>query len=251
MHPIFRTLIKKQVLCEFAMPSRASRKVIILAKGLPSQPRNEDVMLFLARKGYWVFLPRYRGSWESTGWFLQHAPAKDIKDVIDQFAKGFVAIDNGKWYKIPNPEIYLIGNSFGGAATLLASGHPKVKKAVVLSPATDWRTLPKNEWSRRFAYISTAFGGAYRSKPRYVKQFMTGKLYNPMVNARVLPGKKILIIHPEDDRDISYKDSIVFAQKTGCALVLPQHGKHMAMSDVKKQRIWKIINAFIVRHKRP
>ena len=245
MYPVFRTLIKKQILCEFAPPAKPSRKVIILAKGLPSQPRNEDVMLFLARKGYWVFLPRYRGSWESTGWFLQHAPSHDIKDVIDQLAKGFVAIDNSARYKIPNPEIYLIGNSFGGAAMLLTSAHPKVKKTVVLSPATDWRTLPKNEWGRRFAYISTAFGGAYRSKPQYVKEFMTGNLYNPTLKAKTVQGKKILIIHPKDDRDISYKDSIVFAQKTGCTLALPKHGKHMAMSDVRNPGIWNIIRKFI------
>ena len=245
MYPIFRTLIKKQILCEFVPPAKPSHKVIILAKGLPSQPRNEDVMLFLARKGYWVFLPRYRGSWESTGLFLQHAPSKDVKDVIDQLAKGFVAIDNGKRYKIPNPEIYLIGNSFGGAAMLLASAHPKVKKAVGLSPATDWRTLPKNEWGRRFAYISTAFGGAYRSKPQYVKQFMTGKRYNPTLKVNTSSGKKILIIHPKDDRDIPYTDSIAFSEKTMCKLTLLKRGGHMAMSDIRKPAVWSTIKKFI------
>ena len=245
MYSILRTLIKKQILCEFVAPRHPSRKVIILAKGLPSQPRNEDVMLFLARKGYWVFLPRYRGSWESTGLFLRHAPAQDIKDVIDQLTSGFVAIDNGKRYKIANPEVYLIGNSFGGAAMLLASAHPKVKKVIALSPATDWRTLPKNEWSRRFGYISTAFGGAYRSTPAYVKKFMTGKAYNPMLKANTLPGEKILIMHPQDDRDVSYLNSVAFAYKTGCALILPKRGGHMAMSDVRKPAIWKAIRAFI------
>ena len=245
MYPIFRTLIKKHILCEFAMPAKPSHKVIILAKGLPSQPRNEDVMLFLARKGYWVFLPRYRGSWESTGLFLQRAPAQDITDIVNQIAKGFVAIENKRKYRIARPEVYLIGNSFGGAAMLLASVHPNVKKAIALSPATDWRALPKTEWDRRFAYISAAFGGAYRSKPAYVRRFKTGASYNPILKANALPGKKILIVHPRDDHDVSYKDSLAFAQKTNCALILPAHGKHMAMSDIRKPAIWKIIRTFI------
>ena len=69
----FRTRFKHQIVAEFLPPTRPRKKqkVIILCDGMPSMPRKQALMEFLAAKGYWVFYPRYRGSWESGGQFLR------------------------------------------------------------------------------------------------------------------------------------------------------------------------------------
>ena len=78
--PMFRTRFKREILTEFLPPARATKKqrVIVLCDGMPSIPRKQSLSEFLAAKGYWVFYPRYRGSWESGGEFLARSPHEDI-----------------------------------------------------------------------------------------------------------------------------------------------------------------------------
>ena len=150
MH-ILRTRIKDEIVCEFLPPVRRTssvkpvNKVIILCGGMPAYPGKKDLPEFLANQGYWVFIPRYRGSWESAGNFLAISPHQDVLDIIDQLPKGFRVLWTGKIYKITEPEIYLIGSSFGGAAVILASRDAYVKKAIALSPVIDWRVETKTE----------------------------------------------------------------------------------------------------------
>ena len=61
MPPMFRTRFDNDILAEFLPPSRArkTQKLIILCDGMPSIPRKQPLMEFLAGKGYWVFYPRY------------------------------------------------------------------------------------------------------------------------------------------------------------------------------------------------
>jgi dipeptidyl aminopeptidase/acylaminoacyl peptidase len=89
----FRTRFKKEIVAEFLPPARPRKrqKVIILCDGMPGMPRKQALMEFLAAKGYWVFYPRYRGSWESGGKFLQKSPERDILDVIDERQRAFAS----------------------------------------------------------------------------------------------------------------------------------------------------------------
>ena len=82
---MFRTRFKKEIVAEFLPPARARKldKVIILCDGMPSIPRKQVLVEFLAGKGYWVFYPRWRGAWESGGQFLERSPHEDILDVVD------------------------------------------------------------------------------------------------------------------------------------------------------------------------
>src|SRR3989344_3616458 len=87
---IFRTRFKKDIVCEFLPPARKSSRVVILCGGMPAYTGRKDALMeFFARKGYWVFLPRYRGSWESGGQFLKRSPHEDIIDVINGLSRGF------------------------------------------------------------------------------------------------------------------------------------------------------------------
>jgi len=50
----FRTRFKKEIVAEFLPParSRKKQKVIILCDGMPGIPRKQQLMEFLAAKGY-------------------------------------------------------------------------------------------------------------------------------------------------------------------------------------------------------
>ena len=114
---MYRTRFAGDILTEFLPPLRRSKKqrVIVLCDGMPSIPRKQPLAEFLAAKGYWVFYPRYRGSWESGGTFLARSPHLDILDVIDGIHGEFREIAFRQKFRLRPDEVFVIGGSFGGA----------------------------------------------------------------------------------------------------------------------------------------
>ena len=80
MH-LLRTRFKKDIVCEFLPSSRKSKKAIVFCDGMPALPSKKKLLQFYAKKGFWCFHLRYRGSWESSGGFLKISPAQDISDL--------------------------------------------------------------------------------------------------------------------------------------------------------------------------
>lgn len=243
---ILRTRIKKEIVAEFVPPVRRSDKVIILCGGMPGYPTKKELMFFLAKKGYWVFSPRYRGSWESDGWFLKKSPHLDVIDVIDSLSSGFIDLWNNKKYKIKNPKVYLIGSSFGGPAVILASKDKRVRKAVAFSPVTNWRVETKLEpigWLGKFTRI--AFGNGYRFRQKDWDKLRNGKFYNPITAVKELDKNKIYIIHAKDDEVVYADTSIKFAKELGCKITLLKKGGHLSTSNLLKAAFWKRVRDFI------
>src|SRR3989338_5418411 len=119
MH-IYRARVAKNIIMEFAVPpsaiARRKGRAIIMDGGIPSSSSKHGVMEFLARKGFWTFNPRYRGSWESGGAFLAQSPEKDIRDVIAALPQGFRDPWMRRTFRLKPKELYIFANSFGGPA---------------------------------------------------------------------------------------------------------------------------------------
>ena len=245
---LLRTRVKKDIVCEFLPPLKPSHKVIILCGGMPGYPgRNSGLLAnFLSQKGYWVFVPRYRGSWESGGSFLKVSPHRDVLDVIDQLPRGFRDLWSGKLHKIARPEIYLIGSSFGGPAVILASRDPRVRKAVALSPVTDWRIETKTEPIDKLGtFARAAFGNGYRGTERDWNKLKSGTFYNPVHETTSIDGAKLLILHAKDDKVVYARTSTAFARATSAHLTLLPHGGHLSTSNILQPELWKKIRGFL------
>jgi len=243
---ILRTRIKKDIVCEFLPPAMSSRKVIILCGGMPGYPGKSALPEFLSGKGFWVFVPRYRGSWENAGSFLKISPHRDVLDVVDQLPRGFHDLWSGKVHKITRPEIYLIGSSFGGPAVILASRDPRVRKAVALSPVTDWRVDSKTEPIDKLGkFARAAFGAGYRGTEKDWGKLKDGTFYNPAHEVSSIDGAKLLMIHAMDDKIVYAKTSIAFASATGAQLVLLPRGGHLSVSNVTAPELWGKIRRFL------
>ncbi|HLC99350.1 MAG TPA: prolyl oligopeptidase family serine peptidase [Patescibacteria group bacterium] len=246
MSYVLRTRIKREIVAEFILPVGRSNKVIILCGGMPGYPAKKELMFFLADKGYWVFLPRYRGTWESDGSFLKKSPHEDVIDVIDSLSSGFTDLWNNKRHKIKNPKIHLIGSSFGGPAVILASKDKRVKKAVAFSPVIDWRVETKLEpldWMGKFT--KSAFGNGYRFKQKDWDKLKSGKFYNPITEIKTLNKNKLYIIHAKDDEVVYANDSVKFAKELGCKITLLQKGGHLSTSMLLKAAFWKRVEEFL------
>lgn len=247
-----RARIKKRIIAEFVRPPIKSDKVVILCGGMPGYPAKKDLMFFLAGKGYWVFLPRYCGSWESEGWFLARSPHLDVIDVIDSLSSGFIDLWNNKRHWIKNPKVYLIGSSFGGPAVILASKDKRVKKAVALSPVIDWREETKLEpldWLGKFTRL--AFGNGYRFRQKDWDKLKKGTFYSPNAEIKKLDKDKLYIIHAKDDEVVYADTSEKFAKKLGCKITLFKKGGHLSISNLMGAGLWNRVSDFIKNNFKP
>jgi len=215
---------------------------------MPSIPRKQPLAEFLSGKGYWVFYPRYRGAWESGGEFLERSPHFDILDVISGLTKEFRELAFGRRFRISVDELFVIGGSFGGAAAILSSLDPRVKKVVANCPVVDWGILPREQKKETSnpsyaAYIREAFGNGYRLSDRNWNKLRSGRFYSPLYHAREVTASKVMMFHAQDDPVIPYQSVRKFARLTGVRLKLLRRGGHLS-TDLIVRKYWTAIREF-------
>lgn len=241
-----RTIFCGEIVTEYWMPKKASGKAIVLCDGAPGMPSKNRLGQFLARKGYWVFHPRYRGTWESKGEFLKKSPAEDITDVIDALSLGFTDTMSGTTYLLDIREVVIIGASFGGAAAIIASTHPLVRRAVAIAPVVDWRVETKEEPFETFvSEIVNGFPGAYRGPLASFKKLLQKRFYNPVDHAARLDPAKLFLIHAKDDQCVPYQPTKRLAKATGAKYLEYARGGHLGASMVMEKQIWARVGRFL------
>lgn len=247
---MFRTRFKNEIVAEFLPPSRPRKKqnLILLCDGMPSIPRKQSLSEFLAAKGFWVIYPRYRGAWESGGEFLAKSPHEDILDVLDELPKELEEIAFGQRFRLAPDQVFVIGGSFGGAAAILLSLNPRVKRVVANCPVVDWSildTAEKAETSKpSYAdYIRQAFGNAYRLSDKNWQKLQTGTFYNPWHYRNEIDGSKVLMFHAIDDPNVPYARTRTFAGITGAKLKTLKRGGHIS-TDYVVRRYWVQVKKF-------
>ena len=247
---MFRTRFKREIVAEFLPPARPRKKqkVIVLCDGMPSVPRKQPLMNFLSRKGYWVFYPRYRGTWESDGLFLKRSPHEDILDVIRELPGTFRDIAFGQRFSLSPDEVFVIGGSFGGAAAILSSLDPGVKKVIANCPVVDWSILPAEEKAETSnesyaAYVRQAFGQCYRLSQREWRKLYAGDFFNPMQHIQEIIPSKVMIFHAKDDPVIPWRSVDRFARLTGSKIKMLARGGHLKTESIV-QNYWLLIKRF-------
>ncbi len=250
---MLRTRFARDIVTEFLPSARRGKKdrVIILCDGMPSIPREQPLAEFLSAKGYWVFYPRYRGSWESGGEFLKRSPHEDILDVIGGLQTEFRELAFGRRFRVRADEIFVIGGSFGGTAALLCSLDERVKKVIANCPVVDWSILPREQKKETSnpsyaAYIREAFGEAYWLSDRNWKKLSSGKFFSPIYHALQMNAAKIMMFHAHDDPYIPYQIVVKFAKQTGAELKLFRRGGHLS-TDMIVRKYWTQIKRFFER----
>lgn len=241
-----RARFAKNIVAEFWAPRRPSSKAVILYDGCPSVPSKERVAKFFVRKGYWVFHPRYRGTWESGGEFLKKSPADDVDLVIGAIEKGFRDTWSGITYYLDIREFIIVGASFGGTQAILASRNSKATKAIAIAPVVDWSVETREEPFAVFLrQVCDGFPGAYRCPKKNFKKLLTKKFYNPVDWAPVLNGKKLFLVHAKDDPSVPYLPTKRFARNIGATYVERARGGHLSSLIVTERAMWKKVKMFL------
>ncbi len=168
-------------------------------------------------------------------------------DIIEELPKGFTEALGHKRFKVRPDKLFVFGNSFGGPAAILASRDPRVTKVVATSPVVDQEYHIKHgethDWTYRFT--REAFGEAYRFKDRDWAKQKSGKFYNPMAHVKEMDGRKIFIIHAQDDKIVPCGPTKKFAKLTGAKLLLLKRGGHGRSSWLTSPVMYKRIAKFL------
>jgi pimeloyl-ACP methyl ester carboxylesterase len=247
---MFRTRFQRDIVTEFLPPVRPAKthRAIILCDGMPSIPRKQPLAELLSGKGYWVFYPRYRGAWESGGEFLERSPHLDILDVVSGLSRDFRELAFGKRFRVAVDEFFVIGGSFGGAAAILSSLDPRVRKVIANCPVVDWAILAREQKKETSnpsyaAYIRAAVGEGYRLSDRNWNKLRGGNFYNPAYHAREITASKIMMFHAQDDPYVPYRSVQKFARITGVKLKLLRRGGHLS-TDLIVRKYWEQMQKF-------
>lgn len=243
----FRTRFAKDIVAEVTFPRKQTGKVAIIAIGAPSSSSRSDMMQFLAEHGYVAIFPRYRGTWESDGWFLEKSPAQDIRDVVTELEQKEYVIDTLTKEKvsIKAKEVHLFGGSFGGPAVLLNTDLALVKKVISRAPVLDWSKDGADEPFDLFIrYSQEGYGGMYRTKKKTDwNKLIKTDFYNPIAHTNSIVGKKVFILHAKDDTSVPYESVKPFAEKTGATYYLKPTGGHKL--PITQKFLWKKIEKFL------
>ncbi|HSE34961.1 MAG TPA: prolyl oligopeptidase family serine peptidase [Candidatus Paceibacterota bacterium] len=241
-----RTLLRGMIVADFTPPKRPSRRGIILLGGAPALPGKARVAAFLARKGFWVFEIRFRGTWESKGSFLARSPEEDVRLAIRAIEAGFSDVATRTRYHLDIDDWTVIGVSFGGAAAVLAARFPEVARSVALAPVIDWRARSIDEPFPEFVrMLEEGFPGAYRAARGAFAKLARGTFYSPIHEAGRIDPAKLLILHRADDRVVPVAPLRKFARLSGVKPVITRTGGHFSTRDLLSREVFAPMGRFL------
>lgn len=246
---IYRTRFGREIVAEVALPERQTGRVLVLAQGFPSSPSKRAVLDFLTGEGYVVVFPRYRGTWESEGYFLDRSPTEDIREVIETLEreKKIWCSFSQVWIPLRVKYFYIIGSSFGGPAAAWMSTLPRVKKVALLSPVMDWHTEGEAEsFAELVRFTRDGFGMATRLKsPRDWQKLRKDNFYTFPNSLTTAERKKIFLIHCMDDTVVPIAPALEAVNKKKImAYYFKPHGGHLGISHLTKLFYWHKIEKF-------
>lgn len=225
------------IVFEFSI-SPTSQATVILCDGLPSVPKQHQVMNLLQSKGYDIFFPRYRGTWESGGSFLAQSPTLDIKELIGLIKGGSVKELYGGQEFNTNSVIYLVGSSWGGTVALSLADDTDVARVIAFSPIIDFVSHQQSnhvqslQWLKQF--VRRAFYQGYRFEDKDWESMLSGELFNPALELR---PNTAAVVYDKSDKEISSVDIENYCQNSGARAVEVANIGHLSFSKIPPE-LW-------------
>lgn len=220
---------------------------IILCEGLPSVPKQKELMTHLSNNGCNVFFPRYSGTWESEGEFLIISPTEDIYNLVRHLKNGSATeLYGGKTFNTNYPT-HLVGSSFGGTVALSLIPRDSISKIVALSPIIDFKTHNNDNteqdlnWLKSF--IQKAFGSAYRFSDQNWDLMINGELFNPPQEVPESKAGNVLIVYDTTDKEINPGKIAQYVSKNKISTIVTDTAGHLSLSKIPHY-VWERIIGF-------
>tara|TARA_B100000315_G_scaffold129860_1_gene119477 strand:+ start:1398 stop:2153 length:756 start_codon:yes stop_codon:yes gene_type:complete len=201
-----------EIFFEFAV-HEGKRDAIILLPGFPSSNIMEDIIYFFYEKGFNVFFPRYKGTFQSGGHFLKSNPTKDLSEFISFLKKGkSLNLWDEKMVSFEIDKFYVFGTSFGGSiACSLAYVSEDVSKVVVGTPVWDYEShnqeFNEQDLEKLTGFVKRSLKNIYRYDfKNLVDEMKRFKQFSFSFYKKNLK-KPVLVFHDLNDNSISIEHS--------------------------------------------
>ncbi len=236
----------KDIFCEFIVQDKIANTIILLP-GFPSSNKLDSEMKFLYKKGYNVFFPRFKGSFQSKGFFLKENIVKELKSFITELKKEKIT---NLWdlneihFKIN--KLVLFGQSFSGAISCgLAAIEKSFDKLVLFSPVWDFKIHNKfgneQDLSHLVPFVKRAYTNLYRIKfDNLVNAILKFKETSPSFYAERIKIP-ILVLNDPADKTVSIEHSKNMKKIVKNLKIIKHHEGHGINLKILKN-YWKEIS---------
>lgn len=237
----------EDIIFEFSLANN-SQRTLIICDGLPSVPKQKELLIYLNNNGFDVFYPRYKGTWESGGEFLARSPSDDIADFIKFLKKGSVTeLYNNTTFSVKN-SVSIVGSSFGGTVALALADNSDVDKIVAFSPIVNLKSHNNGEeqdLNQLGEFMSRAFGNGYRFKKENWEAMTGGKIFNAPEKISANRSKDILIAYDLSDKEIDHKKIADYCSKNNIRSIVSENAGHLSFSKIS-QSLWTQVFEFLL-----
>lgn len=235
---------------EFVLQDRTADAVIILP-GFPGRNDFGELIELFFDRGYHVFVPRYRGSFQSAGSFLSKNPVDDLIMFSKNLNKGIV---KSLWdmkkqsFKI-NKKIIVTG-SFGGAiACGLVAKQPGFSYLILAAPVWDFARHnekgDEEDLVNLTEFVKRAYKNCYRINFKNLQDKMSKfKEVRPEYYLSTLINFPVLVFHDPNDKVVSFKHTKEMLPRLNKATYIEHYLGH-GLSDHLMIAFWKEVDKFI------
>lgn len=213
------------IICE-CLISPDSDQALILLDGLPAVPQRVEVMNTLCEKGYSVFYPRFRGTWESTGTFLENSPIEDVLEVAGQIHSGLVV----GTVKHQFVSVYILATSFAGAVALSLPKTTHIQKIVSLSPVFDFMKVAGIHTLK--AHLRNVFTMAYRFEDNRWNDLIQNRICAPVFDFDPTTASQHLVLAGALDKQIPVGGLEGFCKERIVKVKIYQNLGHLSYSGI-------------------
>ena len=209
---------------------------IIYASGLPQYlDKNHPLVQQALRLGYNLFIPKYPGSYESSGFLNIDNCVKALDNTQKIVRRGYAKeLFSGEKIIWEPTKTFILGFSFGGLPALLFK-NDHIDKKVLVCPFVSLSFHDTNTTGENFSdtldFIERAYPNVYR--------FNKDKLFKNIKDV-VLPAHlgNLTIVEAIDDQSIPKEEINFLAKKYHCQ-VFKKPGSHsISMSDELFNSLW-------------
>jgi esterase/lipase len=248
---VFRTYkaYYKDIYFEFVV-HKGKRDSILILPGFPSYHNLKERMKFFYDKGYNVFFPRYKGSYQSKGYFLEENPLISLKKFVNSLMEGkAISLYDMKEFNFEVKELIVLGICFSGPFSLaLSSLDSRINKLILFSPAWDFGFNQKINGSQSLndtlSFVKRAYKNLYRIKFKDLKKKLNSfKELHYRFYGKNNSFYLLVFIDERDPRNYSSKFKKDFLDKNNLKIIKHRKGHGLKLEIV--ENYWKEIENFL------
>jgi len=235
---------------EFVLQDRNADVVIILP-GFPGRNDYNEIIEVFFERGYHVFVPRYRGSYQSSGTFLSKSPVDDLTMFTRNLRKGSAkSLWDMKKHNFKINKIILVASSFGGAvASGLVAKEPGFSHLILASPVWDFAKHNENgdeqDLEHLTSFVKRAYKNCYRlSFDNLRNRAMKFKDINPVNYIHGLIDFPVLVLHDPNDKVVAFRHTKEMLTNLNKATYIEHYLGH-GLNEHLINAFWKEIDKFI------